>query len=80
MTAAEHFAWARGRALEYLDLGDPVAAMDSLVSDLAKHEGTASILHPDLRDLMYQDYLLTGRASDVRSFIETLAGPSEVAH
>jgi hypothetical protein len=76
VTAAEHFAWARTRALEYLDLGDPVGAMGSLVSDLGKCEGTAGILHPDLRGLMYQEYMLTGRPSDVRRFIETLAGPA----
>lgn len=78
MTAAEHFTWAQGRALAYLDAGDPINAMASLVSDLGKHEGTAGILRPDLRSLMYQEYMLSGRASDVRRFIEGLAGPAEV--
>lgn len=41
MDAAEHFAWAQARALEYVDLNDPANAMASLVSDLGKHPGTA---------------------------------------
>lgn len=75
MNAAEHFAWARGRALEYIDLGDAPAALASLELDLGKHEGTAGILHPDLRNLLYEDFLLTGSLANVRQHIETLAGP-----
>jgi hypothetical protein len=40
---AEHLAWAKDRALEYLP-GDVNNAMASLVSDLNKHEETAG--HP----------------------------------
>lgn len=69
MTGAEHVAWAKERALEYVDLGQPAQAMASLTSDLAKH--------PDTQDhaaigLMYM-LALAGHLStpgDVREFIE----------
>jgi len=74
MNAAEHFAWARTRALEYVDLNDPGNAMASLVSDLGKHEGTAGILNPDLQVLFLGEVMIGG-AAGARSFIEGLAGP-----
>lgn len=39
MNRAEHLAWAKERALEYLP-ADPNQAMTSFLSDLAKHEET----------------------------------------
>lgn len=39
MTRAEHLAWCKERALEYVDT-DPVNAWTSLVSDLGKHPET----------------------------------------
>lgn len=38
MTRAEHLTWAKGRALELLDAGDPQQALTSMLSDLGKHE------------------------------------------
>jgi hypothetical protein len=35
---AEHLAWAKGRALEFIDLGDGTHAVASLISDLSKHD------------------------------------------
>lgn len=78
MNAAEHFAWARTRALEYVDLNEPAQAMASLVSDLWKHEGTAGILTPDLQGLFLGEIMIGG-AAGARSFIEGLAGPSAPA-
>ncbi|QDY06133.1 hypothetical protein FJK98_02285 [Micromonospora sp. HM134] len=75
MTAAEHFAWAKGRALEYVDLDDPVNAMASLVSDPRKHEGTRAILHDDLLGLFAGEVRLGG-VEGARRFIEGLAGPA----
>ncbi len=79
LTNAEHFAWAKGRALELLDQGDAPGAMATFELDLAKHPGTAGILHPELRNLMYSDYIQAGGKVEgtarVRQFIETLAGP-----
>ncbi len=40
MTRAEHLAWAKSRALEYVEMGDLNAAFMSLVSDLRKHPDT----------------------------------------
>jgi hypothetical protein len=37
MTRAEHLAWAKTRALQYVDAGDTGGALDSLHSDLLKH-------------------------------------------
>lgn len=36
-TRDEHLAWAKQRALEYLDAGDLVNAVTSMGSDLNKH-------------------------------------------
>lgn len=73
MDAAEHFAWAKGRALELVDAGLPGEAMASIEMDLANHPGTAGILHKDLRDLMYMDFMITGPGM-LRPFIESLGG------
>jgi Tfp pilus assembly protein PilF len=37
---AEHLAWAKQRALEYLDAGDIANAVTSMGSDLGKHPET----------------------------------------
>lgn len=37
MNRQEHIAWARDRALAYVDQGDVAQAWASLVSDLGKH-------------------------------------------
>jgi hypothetical protein len=40
-TRDEHLAWAKARALEYLDQGDVRRAVTSIMSDLTKHPGLA---------------------------------------
>lgn len=37
MTREEHLAWAKKRALEYLDAGDTQNAFNSMTSDVRKH-------------------------------------------
>lgn len=37
MTRDEHLAWAKRRALKYLDAGDVLNAITSMGSDLEKH-------------------------------------------
>lgn len=37
---ADHLAWAKQRALEYVDAGDTQNAFTSLISDLGKHPET----------------------------------------
>jgi hypothetical protein len=39
-TREEHLAWCKERALEYLDHGDVVNAISSMLSDLNKHDET----------------------------------------
>ena len=39
-TRAEHLAWCKTRALEYVDQGDNTEALASMVSDLGKHPDT----------------------------------------
>jgi hypothetical protein len=34
----EHLAWAKARALQYLDAGDATSAVASMTSDLRKHK------------------------------------------
>lgn len=40
MTRAEHMAWCKQRALEYVDSGDLNEAFASMASDLGKHPET----------------------------------------
>lgn len=43
MTRNEHMALCKRRALEYLDQGDIMNAVTSMLTDLAKHEETAGV-------------------------------------
>jgi hypothetical protein len=61
----EHLAWAKTRALEYLDRGDLANAFTSMASDLSKHEdfrkisaamgpvGMLYVMNHDARNLRY---------------------------
>lgn len=42
MDRAEHLAWCKQRALEYVDQGDLASAVASMTSDLGKHHETAT--------------------------------------
>ncbi len=69
MTRKEHVDWCKKRALEYLDAGDRTTAIASMLSDLRKHEETAS--HPGKTLLVM--YLAAGHLStewELRKFIE----------
>jgi hypothetical protein len=74
VNAAEHFDWAVGRAMEYVELYDGANAMASLVSDFGKHEGTAGILNDDLLYLFAGEVMIGG-AKGARRFIEGLPRP-----
>ena len=74
MDTAEHFDWAVGRAMEYVELNDGGAAMSSLVSDLRKHAGTADILNPALQSLFLGEVMLAG-SNGARRFIEGIPRP-----
>lgn len=42
MARDEHLEWAKKRALEYLDAGDPAQGFTSMLSDLHKHPELAN--------------------------------------
>jgi hypothetical protein len=75
VNAAEHFDWAVGRAMEYVEMGDAGSAVASLASDLRKHEATARILTPDLQALFLGEVMIGG-AQGARRFIEGLPRPA----
>lgn len=69
MTRAEHLAWCKQRALEYVDQGDLAQAIASMTSDLGKHFETAG--HPAIELGMM--LIMTGNlntSAAVRKFIE----------
>lgn len=71
MTRTEHVAWAKQRALTYVDSGKFADAFSSLSSDLGKHPETAN--HPGI-GLGYM-MLMSGQfktADRVRDFINGL--------
>ena len=43
MTRSEHMAWCKQRALEYVDTGDCQQAVNSMLSDLNKHDETRGL-------------------------------------
>lgn len=68
-TREEHLAWAKRRALEYLDAGDLQQAFTSMGSDLSKH--------PDLKtnasavlDQLGLLHVLNGDREGLRRWIE----------
>lgn len=66
---AEHLAWAKERALGYVDQGELDNALASLMSDLRKHPDTADHAAMELgMMLMMAGHLSTTR--DMRDFIE----------
>ncbi len=75
MNAAEHFEWAKARAIEYVDMNDAAGAMSSFVSDLNKHSGTCTFLDEGLMYLFAGEVMLAG-VDGARRFIDGLAGPA----
>jgi hypothetical protein len=68
-TRAEHLAWCKRRALEYLDRGDRTNAFASMMSDLGKHEETDGHAGIQLGTMMLFSGLL-GTTQEMRKFIE----------
>lgn len=69
MTRAEHLAWAKGRALEYVDQGDLVNASASMASDLRKHPELAD--HAGVELMMMQMVAgMLDTPAKMRHFIE----------
>lgn len=69
-TRNEHLAWAKERALEYVDdAGSPVDAITSLLSDLRKHPDTRDHGGIELTGMLMLGGFLTDQ-SEVRRHIE----------
>lgn len=73
-TRAEHLAWCKQRALEYLDTGDLNNAFASFISDMNKHAETREHMNNPgvvmLRDQVFRA-MTTGRITpdQMRRFI-----------
>lgn len=68
MERQEHLDWCKQRALEYLDAGDLVNAVASMMSDLS-HRPDTDCNNPTL--VMFAGMAVTnGDADGVRRFIE----------
>lgn len=70
MTRAEHLAWAKERALEYVAAGDIPAAFSSLASDLQKHALLAN--HPGI--MMGMGLLATGQINSSAQMTDFING------
>ncbi len=69
MTRAEHLAWCKQRALEYVDRGDTANAVASMISDLGKHEETQRHMGIELGIMLEMGGQLSSQR-DVRDWIE----------
>ena len=67
MTRAEHLGWCKHRAHEYLAIGDIMGAVQSLLSDLQKHDEIR--LDPELMALGLS-IMLTNDQRLARAYID----------
>lgn len=68
-TRAEHLAWCKQRALEYVQAGDLQQAFASMASDLGKHSETAGHIGIQLGMMQMMSGLLNTQ-DEMREFIE----------
>jgi hypothetical protein len=69
MTRAEHIAWCKQRALEYVERGDLQNAVVSMLSDLRKHPETENHIGGKMGAMMLMGGHLK-RPDEVRNWIE----------
>jgi len=69
ISRAEHLAWCKQRALEYVDAGQLTLAYTSMASDLGKHPQTAGHSAIQLGMMLLMGGQLS-TASEMRNFIE----------
>jgi hypothetical protein len=72
MTRAEHMVWAKARAIEYIDAGDPVQAASSLISDLVKHDETRALGNDIARSGKAVQLAVEGNKAAMRDWIRRL--------
>ena len=69
MNRADHLAWAKGRAMAYVGIGDLNGALASMQSDMRKH--TELVDHPGLQlGMMLALTANLSTAKDMRDWIE----------
>ena len=68
-TRAEHLAWCKKRALEYVDRGDAVNGLTSMFSDLDKHPETKDHKGTQIGVMLMMTGALSSPA-EARRFIE----------
>ena len=69
MTRIEHLEWCKKRALEYLDRGDVMNAVTSMLSDLNKHDETKLDEGGGLT-MLGMNAIMSGDVQFARRFIE----------
>lgn len=69
ISRADHLAWCKKRALEYVDAGDTAQAFASMGSDLAKHDETRNHVGMQLGMMQMMSGFLSTPAA-MRRFIE----------
>jgi len=72
-TRAEHVAWCKQRALEYVDQGELGQALASMTSDMRKHDDPDDPIDPTLIVFIYMEGTRLAAADDragFRRFIE----------
>lgn len=70
MTRAEHIAWCKERALEYVDRGELSNAIASMLSDLRKHPETENHIGGALGAGMMLIPGWVSNATEIRKWIE----------
>lgn len=68
-TRAEHLAWCKQRALEYIDRGDTTNGLTSMFSDLEKHPETKGHKGSEIGFMLMMNGSLSSVA-DARRFVE----------
>ncbi|MBT1509467.1 hypothetical protein KIP88_03035 [Bradyrhizobium sp. SRL28] len=68
MTRAEHLAWCKRRALEYIDAGELQQGVTSMMCDLFKHDETKSVSAAKMKQSL--EVQLSGDRDQARRFIE----------
>lgn len=68
MTRQEHLEWCKKRAHEYLERGDVLNAVTSMLSDLNKHEETRQD-NPFLA-MLGMEAAIDGNINEARRFID----------
>lgn len=74
MSRAEHLAWCKQRALDYVNRGELVNALASFTSDMDKHPDTAETMHSEAISMLAAveavPAVMANDAARLRRFIE----------